>query len=152
MGCCLVMSSGILVNTGLGNGLLPDGTKPLPEPMLTYHQCGTVTITWGKFRERYLSPQSVRLAWKLPKISLKSPRGQLVKLSLLLIPLLPQPRWVTDIMRAHIFCSHQHKYIVYLPKYLLINGSCHLVGFAGTTILVPCHVVKSLTHLKIWHP
>ena len=27
-----------VVNTGSGNGLLPDGTKPLPEPMLTYHQ------------------------------------------------------------------------------------------------------------------
>ena len=27
-----------LVNTGSGNGLLPDSTKPLPEPMLTYHQ------------------------------------------------------------------------------------------------------------------
>ena len=26
------------VNIGSGNGLLPDGTKPLPEPMLTYHQ------------------------------------------------------------------------------------------------------------------
>ena len=24
------------VNTGSGNGLLPDGTKPLPEPMLTF--------------------------------------------------------------------------------------------------------------------
>ena len=31
-------SDTILVNTGSGNGLLPDGTKPLPEPMLTYHQ------------------------------------------------------------------------------------------------------------------
>ena len=29
------MASEILVNTGSGNGLLPDGTKPLPEPMLT---------------------------------------------------------------------------------------------------------------------
>ena len=28
----------VFVNTGSGNGLLPDGTKPLPEPMLTYHQ------------------------------------------------------------------------------------------------------------------
>ena len=28
----------ILVNTGSGNGLLPDGTKPLPEQMFTYHQ------------------------------------------------------------------------------------------------------------------
>ena len=26
------------VNIGSGNGLLPEGTKPLPEPMLTYHQ------------------------------------------------------------------------------------------------------------------
>ena len=28
----------IWVNIGSGNGLLPDGTKPLPEPMLIYHQ------------------------------------------------------------------------------------------------------------------
>ena len=26
-----------LVDIGSGNGLLPDGTKPLPEPMLTSH-------------------------------------------------------------------------------------------------------------------
>ena len=32
----------IWVNIGSGNGLLPDGTKPLPEPMLTYHQWGNV--------------------------------------------------------------------------------------------------------------
>ena len=32
------MALEILVNTGSGYGLLPDGTKPLPEPMLTYHQ------------------------------------------------------------------------------------------------------------------
>ena len=28
------MVAGILVNIGSGNGLLPDGTKPLPEPFL----------------------------------------------------------------------------------------------------------------------
>ena len=27
----------IRVNIGSGNGLLPDGTKPLPEPVLTDH-------------------------------------------------------------------------------------------------------------------
>ena len=32
------MATEIWVNIGSGNGLLPDGTKPLPEPMLTYHQ------------------------------------------------------------------------------------------------------------------
>ena len=28
----------ILVNTGSSNGLMPNDTKPLPEPVLTYHQ------------------------------------------------------------------------------------------------------------------
>ena len=28
----------ILVNTGSGNGLLPDGTKPFTEPIVTHHQ------------------------------------------------------------------------------------------------------------------
>ena len=32
------MATRIWVNIGSGNGKLPDGTKPLPEPMLTYHQ------------------------------------------------------------------------------------------------------------------
>ena len=32
------MATEIWVNIGSGNGLLPDGTKPLPEPMLTDHQ------------------------------------------------------------------------------------------------------------------
>ena len=41
------MAVDILVNTGSGNGLLPDGTKPLLEPMLTYHQYGPETFIWG---------------------------------------------------------------------------------------------------------
>ena len=32
------MASLNLVNIGSGNGLLPDGTKPLAEPMLTYDE------------------------------------------------------------------------------------------------------------------
>ena len=32
------MATRILVNIGSGNGLMPDGTKPSPEPMLIYHQ------------------------------------------------------------------------------------------------------------------
>ena len=36
--CGLVMPYGeIWVDMGLGNGLLPDGTKSLPAPMLTHH-------------------------------------------------------------------------------------------------------------------
>ena len=38
--CSLVMSCAItdLNHTDSANGLLPDGTKPFPEPMLMYHQ------------------------------------------------------------------------------------------------------------------
>ena len=36
----------IWVNISSGNGLLPDGTKPLPEPMLTDRQWSPVAITW----------------------------------------------------------------------------------------------------------
>ena len=34
------MATVILDNIGSGNGLLPDGTKPLPEPMLTSNPIG----------------------------------------------------------------------------------------------------------------
>ena len=68
------------VNIGSDNGLLPDGTKPLPESTLTYHQEGLVAFIWGQFRMRYLTHHSLKLAWNyVPKISFKSPRGQWVK-------------------------------------------------------------------------
>ena len=35
-----------LANIGLGDGLLPDGPKPLPEPLLTNQQWGPVVFTW----------------------------------------------------------------------------------------------------------
>ena len=43
------MASLILVNIGSGNGLLPDGTKPLPESMLINHQLGPVAFTWWQY-------------------------------------------------------------------------------------------------------
>ena len=44
---------------------LPDGTKPLPEPMLTYHQEGPVAFIWVQFYKRCLSHQSLKQAWEL---------------------------------------------------------------------------------------
>ena len=38
------------------NGLLPNGTKPLPESMLTY-QLGPMTVTWVQFHKRYINHQ-----------------------------------------------------------------------------------------------
>ena len=39
----------IWVNIGSGNGLVPDGTKPLPEPMLTSHRWTSVAFIWEGF-------------------------------------------------------------------------------------------------------
>ena len=39
----------ICVNMGSGDGLVPDGTKPLPKPMLTSHQWSSVANTWKQF-------------------------------------------------------------------------------------------------------
>ena len=55
----------IWVNIGSGNGLLPDGTKPLPEPMLTDHQLSPVTFLLGQFHKRFLNQQSLKSIWKL---------------------------------------------------------------------------------------
>ena len=48
----------IWVNFDSGCGLLPDGTKskPLPEPMLTYHNQGSVTFVWGWFHKEIAHP------------------------------------------------------------------------------------------------
>ena len=42
----------IWVNIGSGNGLLPDGTKPLPALQLTDHQY-LLKITWGQFQKNF---------------------------------------------------------------------------------------------------
>ena len=57
--------AGIWVNIGLDNGLLPDGTKPLPEPMLTDHQWSPVTFILGQFQRKCLNHQSLKSVWKL---------------------------------------------------------------------------------------
>ena len=65
--CGLMTSYGGIdwVNIGSGNGLLPDGTKPLPEPMLTYHPQDPLTFIWCQFHKRYISHQWLKLTWKL---------------------------------------------------------------------------------------
>ena len=50
------MASEILVNTGSGNGLLPDGTKPLSESMLTYHRWDPLALLQGNV---YLNTQAI---------------------------------------------------------------------------------------------
>ena len=49
------------VNNGSSYGLVPDGTKPLPEPMLTCHLWGPMTITWEQFHSEY--PRHYSAEW-----------------------------------------------------------------------------------------
>ena len=55
-----------LVNIGSGNGLLSDGTKPLPEPMLANHQEDLVAFTWRQFQRKYSRILSLKWVWTLP--------------------------------------------------------------------------------------
>ena len=55
-----------LVNIGSGNGLLCDGTKPLPEPMLANHQEDLVAFTWRQFQRKYSRILSLKWVWTLP--------------------------------------------------------------------------------------
>ena len=64
--CGLVTPHGN-INLGrhwLKNGMLPYGTKPLPEPESANHQCGPVAFTWGKFHRKYPRYLSLILVWK----------------------------------------------------------------------------------------
>ena len=61
---CYHMVSWILVNIGSGNGLLPEGTKPLPEPVMSYCQLKSKVQT----REISIKIQSIfvkkKCIWK----------------------------------------------------------------------------------------
>ena len=50
---------------------LPGGTKPLPEPVLTYHQCSPVTFIWGHFiRGTSAEPSTTKINFKNTYIQL----------------------------------------------------------------------------------
>ena len=38
-----------MVNIGSGSGLVPNGTNPFPEPVLTYHQKGAAAFIAEQF-------------------------------------------------------------------------------------------------------
>ena len=74
------MSIKICVNIGLGNGLVPDSTKPLPAPKLPYHQWVSVAGTWEQLCRKLSRIQSV--IWMkiyIFEAIATSPRGQWIK-------------------------------------------------------------------------
>ena len=84
----------IWVNIDSGNGLLPDGTKPLPEPILTSHEWGSMAFTWEQFSQ-WLPKQL------FGKMSLK----------IILSELLPYFPWTNELNASHHptkdwWCNH----------------------------------------------
>ena len=65
------MTTEILVNIGSGNGSLPGGTEPLPEPKLTNHQLGLVAFTWGQFHRKWSRYLSLMWIWKITNFELQ---------------------------------------------------------------------------------
>ena len=63
------------VNIALGNGLLPDGTKPSPEPTLTNHQQGLVAFISWQFHEM-LMISITRSHLKIAYFEVNFPMGQ----------------------------------------------------------------------------
>ena len=62
-----------------GDGLVPDATKILPEPMLTYHQQSPLAFIWGHYHKkfwRYIPLSKARLKIIFFIIASKSSRGQ----------------------------------------------------------------------------
>ena len=58
------MSTKVWVNIGSGNGLMPDGTKPLPEPMLTYHSDIHLTAISQEMPQASFTEISLTIAFK----------------------------------------------------------------------------------------
>ena len=59
------MASQILINIGSGNGLLPDGTKSLFGPTLTYRKWGLLVFTQGQFHGKYTQYTDHGNVWKI---------------------------------------------------------------------------------------
>ena len=64
--CSLLIPYGnIDICLGWGNGLLSDGTKPLPKPMLTYHPWGSLAFSWGQVHRNGSKYHSLQNSWML---------------------------------------------------------------------------------------
>ena len=64
------MATEIWVNISSGNGLLPDGTKPLPEPMLT-SSVRSSDIHLRASSQEITQPSITEIIWKIKYMYLK---------------------------------------------------------------------------------
>ena len=66
------MVTEIWVNIGSGNGLLPDGTKPSPEPMLTWSSVKSSDINIREISQEMPQPSTIKIHLKITYIKFHS--------------------------------------------------------------------------------
>ena len=59
------MATEIWVNIGSGNGLLPDGTKPLPEQNVDLPSVRSIGIYLSTILQKILQPSMTKISWKI---------------------------------------------------------------------------------------
>ena len=113
------MASEICVNIGSGNGLLLDGIKPLPEPMLTDHQLKSTYIHIRAISQDMPQPSITEIPWKITylKFHLHFPgTNELNVLTSCWLPILLSLVLIRQGLTALIpFCTHPpHPIMTYL--------------------------------------
>ena len=89
------VTSEILFSLGSGNGLLPEGTKPLPEPTVASHLWGSVAFTWEQFRCEFPGANDLMKMTEVIEFLFLGETGQseIHPQSLVWWPLGPADRW-----------------------------------------------------------
>ena len=91
------------------------------------HEKGPVIFIWGQFHKRYLSHQSLKLAWKnFTKIWFRSPRGQ----------------WVNQVLN----CVIPHRYKKGWVNSLWLGGVIWHLGFCPTLVRVMAWCRQAASH------
>ena len=108
------------VNISSGDGLLPDGIKPLPEPVLTSHQRSRMAFTWGQQRDIFLD---IRLL-KMNKIDTPSWTQDLLIIPIIVYHL----NWQKNVyIRNDLLFTYPHKMSALLEQihYCNIKWKCY---------------------------
>ena len=68
----LVTPYGVRVTPASGNDLLPNGTKPSLQPMLSHYQLGLVAFSWGQFSMNWSIYRITTMCFKITYLVLHS--------------------------------------------------------------------------------
>ena len=123
------MATKVWVNIGSRNGLLPDGTKPSHEPMLTKSQWSHVAFNCGQLHRKCWRNQFEKYACI---ITTKSSRGQWVKTSVWRIinnhSTVTRVSWylISTLLFMHIRCDRCRQIYIYSNQILAMEW-CLLV-------------------------